>query len=64
MPWHYHSQVQDTFHAISGAIHIFTREPEEDVGLSVGQTYSVRPGRPHLVANARDTSALCAARYR
>jgi mannose-6-phosphate isomerase-like protein (cupin superfamily) len=58
IPWHYHSQVQDTFYVISGAIRIFTREPEEDVCLSVGHTYSVRPGRPHLVANAGDTSAV------
>ena len=32
------------------------REPEEEVCLTVGKTY--RPGRPHLVANAGDTSAV------
>jgi quercetin dioxygenase-like cupin family protein len=47
VPWHYHSEVQDTFYVIEGTIRIFTREPEE-----------VRPGRPHLVTNAGDASAV------
>jgi len=58
IPWHYHTKVQDTFYIIHGTIRIFAREPEEEVCLSVGQTYSVRPGRPHRVANGGDTSAV------
>ena len=58
IPWHYHSDVQDTFYVINGTIRIFTREPQEEVCLTVGQTYAVRPGRPHLVTNAGDTSAV------
>jgi quercetin dioxygenase-like cupin family protein len=58
IPWHYHSKVQDTFYVIHGSIRIFTREPEEEVRLEAGQTYSVRPGRPHLVGNAGDISAV------
>jgi len=58
VPWHYHSEVQDTFYVIDGTIRIFTREPEEEVCLTAGQTYAVRPGRPHLVTNAGDTSAV------
>jgi quercetin dioxygenase-like cupin family protein len=58
IPWHFHSKSQDTFYVISGAIRIFTREPEEEALLTLGQTYSVRPGRPHLVANAGDASAV------
>ena len=58
VPWHYHTQAQDTFYVINGSIHGFMREPEEQVRLTVGETYSVRPGRPHLVANAGDTSAV------
>lgn len=46
IPWHYHSDVQDTFYVINGTIRIFTREPQEEVCLTVGQTYAVRPGRP------------------
>jgi quercetin dioxygenase-like cupin family protein len=58
VPWHYHSEVQDTFYVINGKIRIFTREPDEEVCLTAGQTYAVRPGRPHLVTNAGDTSAV------
>jgi quercetin dioxygenase-like cupin family protein len=58
VPWHYHNQVQDTFYVVSGSIRIFTREPEEEALLRAGQTYAVRPGRPHLVTNAGDASAV------
>jgi len=58
IPWHYHTATQDTFYVISGTICISTREPEEEVRLTVGQTFSVRPGRPHLVTNAGDISAV------
>jgi quercetin dioxygenase-like cupin family protein len=47
VPWHYHTEAQDTFYVINGTIRVFTREPEEEVCLTVGETYSVRPGRPH-----------------
>jgi quercetin dioxygenase-like cupin family protein len=58
VPWHYHNDVQDTFYVVAGKIRIFTRDPEEQVHLVAGQTYSVRPGRPHLVTNAGDASAV------
>lgn len=58
IPWHYHTQAQDTFYVVSGIIRIFMREPDEDVCLAVGQTHVVRPGRPHLVTNAGDASAV------
>jgi quercetin dioxygenase-like cupin family protein len=58
IPWHYHSEAQDTFYVISGAIRILARNPREEVSLEVGQTYSVVPGRPHCVANAGETSAV------
>ncbi len=58
IPWHYHTKSQDTFYVLNGMIRVFAREPTEEVSLTVGQTYSVRPGRPHRVANAGDTSAV------
>jgi len=58
VPWHYHNEVQDTFYVVTGKIRIFTRDPEEEVCLTPGQTYSVCPGRPHLVTNAGETSAV------
>src|SRR5712664_3549978 len=58
VPWHYHNEVQDTFYVVSGSIRILTREFEEEVLLKPGQTYAVRPGRPHLVTNAGNASAV------
>ena len=57
VPWHYHNNVQDTFYVLVGKIRIFMQEPKEEVRLSVGETYAVPPGRPHLVINGGDTSA-------
>jgi quercetin dioxygenase-like cupin family protein len=57
VPWHYHTNIQDTFYVLQGRLRIFLREPKEEVRLTPGQTYSVRPGRPHLVTNAGDDSA-------
>lgn len=58
VPWHYHNNVQDTFYVIEGALRIFLQNPKEDVRLARGQTFSVPPGRPHLVTNGGDTSAV------
>ena len=57
MPWHSHSNVQDTFYVIEGELQLFMQDPKEDVRLKPGETYSVRAGRPHLVTNAGKTSA-------
>lgn len=57
VPWHYHSNVQDTFYVLEGTIHVFMREPKEDVVLTPGQTLTLAPGRPHLVTNAGEVSA-------
>ena len=57
VPWHYHTNVADTFYVIEGRVRLLLREPAEEVRLGPGETFSVRPGRPHLVLNAGDTSA-------
>lgn len=57
IPWHYHSDIQDAFYVIEGSLKIFLQEPKENITLSPGGTYSVRPRRPHLVTNAGTTSA-------
>lgn len=57
VPWHCHTHVQDTFYVLEGRIRVFMREPKSDVVLAPGQTYTLAPGRPHLVVNAGDTSA-------
>ena len=57
VPWHCHTHVQDTFYVLEGRLRLFLRDPKEDVTLAPGETYAVRPGRPHLVTNAGSTSA-------
>jgi len=58
VPWHYHTNVHDTFYVVSGSIRIFLQDPKQDVLLTPGQTYAVPPKRPHLVTNAGDSSAI------
>ncbi len=57
VPWHFHSNVADTFYVLEGSIRIFLREPKEEVRLGPGETYTVAPRRPHLVINGGDRSA-------
>ena len=57
VPWHYHTHIQDTFYVIEGRLRLFLREPKQEVNLGPGDTYSVRPRRPHLVANGGEGSA-------
>ena len=57
VPWHYHSNVQDTFYVLDGQLRLFLRDPKEEVRLAPAQSYSVKPRRPHLVVNAGDSSA-------
>jgi quercetin dioxygenase-like cupin family protein len=57
VPWHRHTNIQDTFYVIEGGLRLFLRDPKEEVRLGPAETYTVRPGRPHLVTNGGDTSA-------
>ena len=57
VPWHCHTNVQDTFYVLEGHLRLFLRDPKEEVRLEPGQTYSVRPGRPHLVTTGGAASA-------
>ena len=56
VPWHSHTNIQDTFYVLEGRLRLFLREPKEEVRLAPGETYAVRPGRPHLVINAGEVS--------
>ena len=57
VPWHFHTNIQDTFYVLEGCIRVFLQGPKEEVTLRPGETYSVPPRRPHLVTNGGDTSA-------
>jgi quercetin dioxygenase-like cupin family protein len=56
VPWHYHNKIQDTFYVLEGRLRLFLRDPKEEIRLEPGETYAVRPGRPHLVTNGGETS--------
>ncbi|HEY2987989.1 MAG TPA: cupin domain-containing protein [Candidatus Binatia bacterium] len=57
IPWHCHSNIQDTFYVIEGQLNLFLREPKQQVRLGPGDTYRVPARRPHLVTNGGDSSA-------
>ena len=57
VPWHYHSKIQDAFYVIEGRIRLHLREPDEQIQLGPGDTFSVPAGRPHLVTNDGNDSA-------
>lgn len=52
VPWHYHTNISDTFYVLEGEMRLFLQKPKEEVSLSPGQTYVAVAGRPHLVTNA------------
>src|SRR4051812_16819954 len=57
VPWHYHTNIQDTFYVLEGTLRIFAQQPKEEVRLERGQTWTVQARRPHLVTNGGETSA-------
>jgi mannose-6-phosphate isomerase-like protein (cupin superfamily) len=58
VPWHYHSEVRDTFYVLEGRIVLGLRVPEERIELGPGETYTVAVRRPHRVTNAGEGSAV------
>ncbi len=58
VPWHYHTNTQDTFYVLQGRVRLFLRDPKEEVVLTPGQTHTVPPQRPHLVVNGGQSSAV------
>jgi mannose-6-phosphate isomerase-like protein (cupin superfamily) len=43
---------------MAGELHLFLREPEEELHLRRGAIFAVPPGRPHRVTNGGDSSAM------
>jgi mannose-6-phosphate isomerase-like protein (cupin superfamily) len=56
VPWHFHTNISDTFYVLEGEMRLFLQQPKEEVRLGVGQSYVAVAGRPHLVTNAGKTS--------
>ncbi|CAH0227914.1 cupin domain-containing protein [Roseomonas sp. CECT 9278] len=49
VPWHWHSEVTDTFWCMEGPVVIETRAPSERVELAPGQMFAVPSKRAHRV---------------
>lgn len=58
VPWHFHTNISDTFYVLEGQMRLFLQNPKEDVWLQPGQSFVATPGRPHLVTNAGKTSLV------
>jgi len=56
VPWHYHTNIADTFYVLEGEMRLFLQKPKEEVRLKPGETYTAVAGRPHLVTNAGKNS--------
>ena len=56
VPWHYHTNIRDTFYVIEGEMRLYLQKPKESILFHPGDSYMVEAGRPHLVTNAGDTS--------
>jgi mannose-6-phosphate isomerase-like protein (cupin superfamily) len=56
VPWHFHTNISDTFYVLEGEMRLFLQQPKEEVRLAVGQSYVAAAGRPHLVTNDGKTS--------
>jgi mannose-6-phosphate isomerase-like protein (cupin superfamily) len=56
VPWHYHTNISDTFYVLEGRMRLFLQKPKQEVQLGPGESYVAAAGRPHLVTNAGTTS--------
>jgi quercetin dioxygenase-like cupin family protein len=56
VPWHFHSNISDTFYVLEGTMRLFLQKPKQDAILKPGDSFVVEAGRPHLVTNAGETS--------
>lgn len=54
VPWHYHSNITDTFFCMEGPMQVTTRNPDQVHVLEPGGTFAVAPGVPHLVTGVDD----------
>jgi len=56
VPWHFHTEIADTFYVLEGEMRLFLQNPKEEVRLKPGETFTAVAKRPHLVTNAGKTS--------
>jgi quercetin dioxygenase-like cupin family protein len=56
VPWHFHTNIADTFYVLEGEMRLFLQKPKQEVRLKPGDTFTAVAGRPHLVTNAGKAS--------
>lgn len=56
VPWHFHTNISDTFYVVEGEMRLFLQNPKQEVRLKPGESFVAAAGRPHLVTNGGDTS--------
>lgn len=56
VPWHFHTNISDTFYVLEGEMRLFLQNPKQEVRLRPGESFVAAAGRPHLVTNGGDTS--------
>lgn len=56
VPWHYHTNISDTFYVLEGRMRLFLQKPKQEVQLAPGESFVAAAGRPHLVTNAGRSS--------
>ena len=49
VPWHYHSEITDTFYCLEGVLSVETRAPKAHHLLEVGESCAVPPMTAHRV---------------
>ena len=54
VPWHYHSEIADTFVCLEGPMLVETRAPRNDYLLMPGQRCAVPPRTAHFVHGQAD----------
>jgi quercetin dioxygenase-like cupin family protein len=54
VPWHWHTNVSDTFFCMAGPMVIETRAPREIIELKPGETHVVPAKRAHRVTGKAD----------
>ena len=54
VPWHFHSQIRDTFYVVCGPITIFTRDPEATTLVDSGSTFQIPERCAHRIVNESD----------
>jgi quercetin dioxygenase-like cupin family protein len=57
IPWHKHTSIRDTFYVLEGVVRVTLLDPAHEVEVRPGETFAVKVGRPHLVANAGTAAA-------